>query len=107
MEVHRQLGIGFRESVYKDALEIEFLQSSIPFKKEAPFRIEYKGHLLRRQFYADFVVYGCIILEIKSATCIVESFIAQTLNYLKTSGLQLGIIVNFGERSLTYKRVLL
>ncbi len=65
----------------------------------------YKGKKLPRKYYADFVVFDSIILEVKAAMTIVNPFVYQTINYLKASGMKLGIIVNFGEKSLTYKRV--
>ena len=105
MEVHKQLGMGFKEVVYKDALELEFKKGEIPFKREKQFKIEYKGIVLPHKYYADFIVFDSIILEVKSAPFIVNNFVAQTINYLKASGMKLGIIVNFGEKSLTYKRV--
>lgn len=105
MEVHTNLGMGFKEAVYKDALEIELKTQKIPFVKEKQFKIEYKGIVLPHKYYADFIVFNSIILEIKSASFIIDNFIAQTINYLKASGIKLGIIANFGERSLTYKRV--
>jgi GxxExxY protein len=106
MEVHRQLGSGFKEIVYKDALEIEFKELGIPFQREKLYRIEYKGKILRHKYCADFVVYDSIILEVKATSVIVNRFVADTLNYLKASGLQLGIIVNFGEPSLVSKRII-
>jgi GxxExxY protein len=105
MDVHRTLGKGFKEIIYKDALEIEFKDNGIPFRREQPFKIEYKGLVLPHRFYADFVVFDSIILEVKSASYIVDSFVAQTINYLKASGLKLGIVANFGESSFTFKRV--
>ena len=105
MEVHRVLGMGFKEIIYKDALQIEFESHQLPFEREKRFSVEYKGIPLRNKFSADFVLYNNIILEIKSATYIVNNFIDQTTNYLKASGMKLGIIINFGERSLTYKRI--
>jgi len=105
MEVHRQLGMGFKEVVYKDALEIEFEKNNVPFQREKQFKIEYKEIVLRHKYTADFIAYDKIILQIKSASFIVDNFIAQTINYLKASGLQLGIIGNFGEKSFTYKRI--
>ena len=105
MEVHTNLGMGFKEAVYKDALEVEFKSQSVPFVKEKQFKIEYKGIVLSHKYYADFIVFNSIILEVKSTNFIIDSFIAQTINYLKASGIKLGIIINFGERSLTYKRV--
>ncbi len=105
MEVHQQLGMGFKEDVYKDALELEFKQRGIPYQREKSFKIVYKGTVLRRRYPADFIVHGSIILEVKAKPFIVEAFIAQTINYLKASGIKLGIIANFGEKSFKYKRV--
>jgi len=105
MEVHNQLGMGFKEIIYKDALEIEFRTNTIPFERERQFKIEYKGIILPRRYPADFIVYDKIILEVKSSSHIVDNFVAQTINYLKASGLQLGIIANFGELSFKYKRI--
>lgn len=105
MEIHRTLGMGFKENVYKDALEVEFRDNQIPFVREKQFKIEYKGRILAHRYYADFIVYDGIVLEVKSASFIVDSFIAQTINYLKASELKLGIIANFGEKSFTYKRI--
>ncbi len=105
MEVHKELGMGFREIVYKDALEMEFKENNIKFSREKQYDIFYKGKKLPRKYFADFVVFDSIILEVKAAITIVNPFVYQTINYLKTSGMKLGIIVNFGEKSLTYKRV--
>ena len=105
MEVHKELGMGFKEVLYKDAIEIELKERKIYYKREKEFRIEYKGKVLPHKFYADFVIDDSIILEVKSASFIVNNFVAQTINYLKASGLKLGIIANFGEKSFTYKRV--
>ena len=105
MEVHKNLGAGFKEIIYKDALEIEFKHLEIPFSREKKFRIKYKGLVLQHHYYADFVVYDAIILEVKSTPFIVNAFVAQTINYLKASGFKLGIIANFGEKSFTSKRV--
>ena len=105
MEVHSNLGMGFKEAVYKDALEIEFKNLEIPFIREKQYKIEYKGIILSHRYYADFIIFDSIILEVKSTAFIVDRFVAQTINYLKASGIRLGIIANFGERSFTYKRV--
>jgi GxxExxY protein len=107
MEVHNNLGKGFLEIVYKDALEYEFRKNNIPFEREKEYEVNYKDIILPHKFYADFVVFDKIILEVKGMTGIAEEHIAQTLNYLKVSGLKLGLIVNFGELSLQYKRVVL
>jgi GxxExxY protein len=82
MEVHRILGGGLLEAVYKEALEIEFTNHNIPFEREKEFIIEYKGHTLKKRFYADFVVYDEIILEVKATKLLVDDNIVQTLNYM-------------------------
>jgi len=105
MAVHRELGMGFQEIIYKDALEIEFIAQKIPFKRELRYEIFYKGRLLPHSYSADFVVYDSIILEVKATSLIVGSFVKQTINYLKASHLQLGIIANFGCRSFESKRI--
>lgn len=105
MEVHRNLGLGFKEAVYKDALQVEFESNSIPFIREKQFKINYKGIVLPHRYYADFIVFNGIVLEVKSASFITDNFTAQTINYLKASELKLGIIANFGERSFTHKRL--
>jgi len=107
MEVHNNLGKGFLEIVYKDALEYEFRKNNIPFEREKEYEVNYKDIILPHKFYADFVVFNKIILEVKGMAGIADENIAQTLNYLKVSGLKLGLIVNFGELSLQYKRVVL
>jgi len=105
MEVHRELGMGFKEIVYKDALEYEFKLRNIPYTREKEYKITYKDIILPHRYNADFIVYGSIILEAKAASMIVNGFVKQTVNYLKASGLQLGIIANFGEPSFVSKRV--
>jgi len=107
MEVHRELGPGFSEVVYKDALEIELKNHNIPYSREQVFNVLYKGINLPRKYNADFVIYNAIILEAKAVKSLVEEFIGITINYLKVSGLNLGIIANFGEKSFRYKRVIL
>ena len=105
IEVHKNLGKGFSEIVYKDALEYEFKQNRIPYLRERKFSINYKGYILPHAYFADFIVYNSIVLEVKSTSMIVNGFIKQTVNYLKASNLQLGIIANFGQNSFTSKRV--
>jgi GxxExxY protein len=105
-EVHKILGHGFKEAVYKDALELELIKLEIPFIREKPFTITYKEQKLKHYFVADFVIYDTIILEIKIGNYIGDPYIKQTLNYLKASGLKLGMVINFGTPSLEYQRVL-
>jgi len=105
MEVHRELGMGFKEAVYKDALELEFAALKIPFKREKPYIIRYKGKILPRRYFADFISFNSIILEVKARPIIIDPFVYQTINYRKASGIKLGIIANFGRKSLEYRRV--
>jgi GxxExxY protein len=106
MEVHKILGHGFKEIVYKDAIEVEAGLRNIAFVREKEFCIDYKGHILNRRFNADFVVFDKVILEIKASEGgLVNDNIAQTLNYMKASGCKVGLIVNFGRSKLEYKRL--
>jgi len=107
MEVHRILGKGHSEVVYKDALEHEFKINSIPFEREKIYEIEYKEIILPRKYVADFVVYDEIIFEVKAISQLTNSDIKQTLNYLASSKNKLGLLTNFGEDSLKYKRIIL
>ena len=106
MEVHRLLGCGLLEIVYKDALEIEFRNHNIPYKREKEFSIEYKGIVLPHKFYADFIVYEDIILEVKSVKEISNDHLAQTINYMKLANTPVGIIANFQNKSLVHKRLI-
>jgi GxxExxY protein len=105
-EVHKNLGKGFSEIVYKDAIEYEFQQQNIPYQREKEFSVNYKNTTLKHKFYADFVVYDKIILEIKTADCFNNSHYNQCLNYLKISKNKLAILVNFNLISLEYKRII-
>lgn len=107
MDVHNNLGAGFLEIVYKDALALEFQNLGVPYEREKEYSVNYKGNILRHKFYADFVVYDKIILEVKAVSGIADEFVAQALNYLKVSQNQLALIVNFGELKLNSKRIVL
>jgi GxxExxY protein len=107
MEIHRILGKGYLESVYKDALEYELKLCEIPYVREKKFNIKYKDIILKHSYFADFIVFDKIILEIKCCNGIVNEHIKQTLNYLAVSKLNLGLIINFGEDSLKSKRIVL
>lgn len=107
MEVHQNLGHGFSEIVYKDALEYEFRQRNIPFEREKEFKVHYKDITLSHHFYADFVVFDAVILEVKSVSQLTRPHYAQVINYLAVSDLTLGLFVNFNEDSLKYKRFVL
>lgn len=107
MEVHRVLGKGFNEVVYKDALQHEFKLNGKFFEREKKFEISYKGMILPHFYFADFIYENKIVLEIKSQQNVIETHYRQTINYLAASKLKLGLIVNFGEDSLKFKRVIL
>ena len=106
MEVHRLLGPGLLEVVYKDALEIEFKNKNIPYQREKEYNVLYKGIILPHKFYADFVVYDDIILEIKSVKEISNDHLAQTLNSMKLADTPIGIIADFQNKSLIHKRLI-
>ncbi|MFO7852399.1 MAG: GxxExxY protein [Bacteroidota bacterium] len=105
ISVHNNLGPGFYEAVYQEALEYEFSINQIPFTKQAKLRIRYNDIQLDKYYKADFVCYDFILLELKATPIIYDSQKYQLLNYLKATGLKLGILVNFGEKSLNYKRM--
>lgn len=107
MEVHNNLGAGFLEIVYKDALEYEFKKAGIPFEREKKYEVNYKDIILPHTFYADFVIFDKIILEIKAVKMIPDEFMAQSINYLKVSNNKLALLVNFGELRLNYRRLVL
>ncbi|HEY4784579.1 MAG TPA: GxxExxY protein [Bacteroidales bacterium] len=106
MAVHRELGPGFLEGVYQEALEIEFNQLHISFQREVPLTITYKEKTLQKEYVADFICYNKIIVELKAIDSLVGIHEAQVINYLKTTGFKLGLLINFGEESLTYKRLI-
>ncbi len=106
-EVHKNLGKGFSEIVYKDAIEYEFQQLRIPYEREKEYTVNYKDTVLKHKFYADFVVFDEIILEIKSVNSFDNNHYNQCLNYLKVSNNELALLVNFNSGSLEYKRIAL
>ena len=105
MEVHNNLGPRFLEIVYKDALEYEFRKAGIPFEREKEYDVNYKEIVLPHKFWADFVVFDKIILEVKAVSGIADVIIAQAINYLSVSKNKLSLIVNFGGLKLEYKRI--
>jgi GxxExxY protein len=106
-EVHNNLGPGFLEIVYKDALEYEFRKANIAYEREKEYKVNYKDVILPHKFFADFVIFDKIILEVKAVSGISDEFIALAINYLKVSQNKLALIVNFGELKLNYKRIIL
>jgi GxxExxY protein len=106
MEVHKYLGEGFLEPVYQEALEKEFLMQGIPHVREQKLQINYKGFTLDKFYVADFVCFDSVIVELKALQALTTQHEAQMLNYLKATQLQLGLLVNFGSKSLEYKRLI-
>lgn len=105
MEVHKTLGCGFIEPVYQEALAIEMTKRNIPFEREKELTIDYKGNRLSKTFRADFICYDKIILELKAVSDFTDEHYAQIYSYLKTSKMDLGILMNFGKVSLEYERI--
>lgn len=105
MEVHNELGNGFLEPVYQEALEEEFKLKNIPYEKEKLLPVIYKGKQLQKEYYADFVCYGEIILEIKAVGILSKPHKAQLLNYLNAAHKKIGLLVNFGETKLKWERI--
>ena len=107
IEVHRHLGSGFLEAIYQEALQIELASCSIPFKPQKELQVFYKGQLLQKEYFADFVCYEKIIVEIKALNHLSGLEESQLINYLKVSGLRLGLLINFGSvGKLEWKRLI-
>jgi GxxExxY protein len=106
-EVHNNLGTGFFEMVYQEALAIEFHIQNIPHEREKKLPITYKEIVLKKHYFADFVCYNSIMLELKALSALTTEHESQLLNYLKATGLKVGYLINFGEKSLKYKRMVL
>ena len=104
IEVSNNLGCGFMESVYQEALEIELKNFSIPFAAQSRIRISYKNIILEKEYIADFLCFDNIIVEIKAIKKITEIEEAQLLNYLTAAKMPLGLIINFGSPKLEWKR---
>jgi len=104
MEVHKELGCGFLEGVYQEALGKEFDYQRIPFKFQPVIEIKYKGKPLEKKYQPDFICYDEVITEIKAMSALTSNEEAQIINYLKASGFNTGLLINFGSKSLEYKR---
>ena len=105
IEVHNELGSGFLEPIYQEALEVELTNQNIPFQREAPLPVKYKGMVLNKSYIADFILYDKIVLELKALDALSTVHESQVLNYLKATGFKLGLLVNFGQPKLQYKRL--
>jgi GxxExxY protein len=103
-EVHRELGSGFLEAVYHEALALEFGLQNVQFECEVPLPIRYKHECLRTVYRADFVCYDSVVLEIKAKSDLGEFEKAQIIHYLKATGLKKGLLLNFGCKSLEFRR---
>ena len=106
MEIHRELGKGYDEVIYKDALVVELQRSKIPFSRGKKYEVTYKEVILPHFYFADFVIGDKILFEAKACEGLTDAHIKQVLNYLAASKLKLGLLVNFGENSLTWQRVI-
>lgn len=107
MEVHRELGPGFLEPVYQEALELVFIEKRIPYQREKVLDIYFRGQLLQKKYVADFICYDEVIVELKALSGLTENDLAQILNYLKATDKKIGLLINFGTNRLQYKRVIL
>jgi GxxExxY protein len=107
MEVHKQLGCGFLEAVYQEALALEFVGRNISFKREVCLPIQYKGRLLATAYCADFICFDSVVVELKALAHMSGTEEAQVINYLKATGYEVGLLLNFGGRSLQHRRMVL
>jgi len=107
MEVHKELGCGFLEAVYQEALECEFKIENIPHVREKELEIQYKGTNLTKQYYADFICYDKVIVELKALSDLNSEHESQIMNYLKATNMKVGVLINFGKSSLQYKRIII
>jgi GxxExxY protein len=107
MEVHKRLGCGLKEAVCREALEREFADNALNFEREKRLKIKYKGIFLKKEYSPDFGCFDKIVLELKAVSELTDIHQCQVFNYLKASKLRLGLLVNFGETSLQFKRFVL
>jgi len=104
LEVHRELGCGFLEAVYHEALEREFVSQKIPFRSQPIVEIAYKGKHLKKTYQPDFVCYDEVLVKIKAISTLSGTEEAQLINYLKAANHKVGLLLDFGSRSLEHKR---
>ena len=107
MAVHSELGCGFLEAVYQEALAIVLDEELIPFQKEKVLDLLFRGQVLNKKYVADFLCFDEVIVELKATDAIHPEHLAQVLNYLKATGKKIGLLINFGTTRLQYKRVIL
>jgi GxxExxY protein len=107
IEVHKQLGCGFLEAIYQEALSIEFARRNVPFKREVRLPVHYRGQLLSTTYCADFICFDSVVTELKALAHMSGTEEAQLINYLKATGYEVGLLLNFGGRSLQHRRFVL
>jgi len=105
IEVHKRLGCGFLESVYQEALAIELGLREIPFRREVSLPVSYKGQVLATSFCADFICFDSLVVELKAVAHMSGTEEAQLINYLKATRFKVGLLLNFGTRSLEHRRL--
>lgn len=106
MKVHHVLGYGFLEAVYQESLEKEFQKQSIPYQRHPKLSLYYEGEKLKKYYIPDFICYQSIVLELKASKMLTTADFMQLQNSLNAAKQRLGLLVNFGTPSLTYKRIL-
>ena len=106
IEVHRELGPGFLEAVYQEALARELTQRGVPFRREVVLQIFYKGEPLEKKYVADFICFEGLVVETKAQTRLTDLDVGQTINYLKAMQQRIGLLLNFGGPSLEKKRLI-
>jgi GxxExxY protein len=107
MEVANELGPGFLEAVYQEALELELRMRAVPVQAQIPLQIAYKGHVLSKEYVPDLICFGEVIVEIKALKQLTSVEEAQLLNYLKAARKPVGLLLNFGSPKLEWKRMVL
>jgi GxxExxY protein len=104
-DVYNELGHGFLESVYEEAFAIALTEAGVAFQRQVPLPVSFRGRLVG-EYRADMVVQGCVLVELKAVTQMIESHYAQLLHYLKATSIEVGLLFNFGSRP-EFKRILL
>ena len=105
MDVHNELGCGFLEKVYQEALEIVLKEEGINYEREKHLPIQFRGTILQCDYIADFVIDNKVIVELKAVSALDSLFEAQVINYLRATGLQVALLINFGQKDLQIKRL--